>query len=126
MADLKACLGEEGDIFSYVLAADSLKPGDIITSGADAPLKPGNTLKLNYIPAGMKIHNIELTPGKGGQMCRSAGCSGSLVQKGTDGFGVVRLPSGIFCSQGNCDLSSVVRGVEEGQLGMQGNYWSYV
>lgn len=81
-------------MFSYVLAPQALKPGDPITSGADAPLKPGNTLKLKNIPTGMKIHNIELTPGKGGQMCRSAGCSGSLVQKGEDGYAVLRLPSG--------------------------------
>jgi len=86
--------GENGDMFSYILAPQTLKPGDSVTSGTTAPLKPGNALKLQNIPTGMKIHNIELTPGKGGQMCRSAGCSSTLVQKGEDGYAVLRLPSG--------------------------------
>ncbi len=71
-----------------------MKPGDTISSGTDAPLKPGNTLRLRNIPTGMKIHNVELVPGKGGQMCRSAGCSSTLVQKGDDNYAVLRLPSG--------------------------------
>lgn len=83
-------------MFSYILAPQMLKPGDSVSSGMDAPLKPGNTLKLENIPTGMKIHNIELRPGYGGQMCRSAGCSGTLVTKGDDGFAVIRLPSGFI------------------------------
>lgn len=88
-------LGEtERTMYSYVLAPQKVKAGDMIMSGVEAPLKPGNTLKLHNIPTGMRIHNIELVPGRGGQMCRSAGCYSTLLQKGEDGYGTVRLPSG--------------------------------
>ena len=90
-------------MFSYVLAPQSLKPGDTISSGKDAPLKPGNTLRLRDIPTGMKIHNVELAPGKGGKMCRSAGCSSTLVHKGEDDFAVLRLPSGHECIESTLD-----------------------
>eukprot|EP00210_Caulerpa_lentillifera_P001215 g1171.t1 len=84
----------ERTMYSYILAPQKVKPGDTIMSGDEAPLKPGNSLKLRNIPTGMRIHNIELVPGRGGQMCRSAGCYSTLLQKGEDGYGIVRLPSG--------------------------------
>lgn len=77
----------------YILAPVGLKAGDIVESGATADIKPGNALKLTNIPVGTIIHNIELKPGKGGQLVRSAGNSAQLMAK--DGqYAQVRLPSG--------------------------------
>ena len=79
---------------SYVLAPQTVGAGDVLMSGADAAIKPGNTLPLRSIPIGMQIHNVEMQPGRGGQMGRAAGTCCTLVKKGTDGYGVVKLPSG--------------------------------
>ncbi|MDR7318480.1 50S ribosomal protein L2 [Brevibacillus nitrificans] len=77
----------------YILAPHNLKVGDEIVSGADADIKIGNALPLEKIPVGTTIHNIELKPGKGGQMVRAAGTSAQLL--GRDGeFVIVRLSSG--------------------------------
>ncbi|NLJ16980.1 MAG: 50S ribosomal protein L2 [Clostridiales bacterium] len=77
----------------YILAPDKLKVGDTIRSGADADIKVGNSLDLSDIPVGTFIHNIELHPGKGGQLVRSAGNSAQLMAK-EGKLALLRLPSG--------------------------------
>jgi len=78
---------------SYIIAPAGLTDGDVIESGADADIKPGNTLPIANIPVGIFIHNIELYPGKGGQLVRSAGAAAQLMAK-ENGMAQVRLPSG--------------------------------
>ena len=78
---------------SYIIAPAGLTDGDVIESGAEADIKPGNTLPIANIPVGIFIHNIELYPGKGGQLVRSAGAAAQLMAKET-GMAQVRLPSG--------------------------------
>ena len=65
----------------YILAPNGLKVGDIVVSGPDADIKPGNALPLTNIPTGTFIHNVELYPGKGGQLARSAGNMAQLMAK---------------------------------------------
>lgn len=77
----------------YVLAPVGLNVGATIKAGKDAEIKPGNALTLSSIPAGTLIHNIELEPGKGGQLVRSAGASAQLMGK-EGNYALVRLPSG--------------------------------
>ena len=77
----------------YILAPYGLNVNDTLFSGADADIKVGNALPISAIPVGTLIHNIELTPGRGGQMVRSAGMSAQLMGK-ENGFAQVRLPSG--------------------------------
>lgn len=77
----------------YILAPDGLKVGEPIISGADAEIKDGNALPLQNIPVGSFIHNIELKPGKGGQIARSAGNAAQLVAK-EGRYAQVKLPSG--------------------------------
>ena len=77
----------------YIIAPDKLNVGDVIYSGADADIKVGNALPIANIPVGTMIHNIELKPGKGGQMARSAGNAAQLMAK-EDRYAQVRLPSG--------------------------------
>jgi len=76
----------------YILAPLGLSVGDIIKSGSDAEIKPGNTLPLKQIPTGTLIHNIELETGRGGQLVRSAGGAAQLMVK-EGGYALVRLPS---------------------------------
>ena len=77
----------------YILAPNGLKVGDVVYSSATADIKPGNCLPIANIPLGTVIHNIELYPGRGGQLCRSAGTAAQLMAKeGT--AAQVRLPSG--------------------------------
>jgi large subunit ribosomal protein L2 len=77
----------------YILAPQSLKVGDVVQSGPDAEIHDGNALPLRNIPVGSFIHNIELKPGKGGQIARSAGNAAQLVAK--EGvYAQVKLPSG--------------------------------
>ncbi len=78
---------------SYILAPAGVTDGDKIYSGADSDIKPGNTLPIANIPVGTLIHNIELYPGKGGQLVRTAGASAQLMAK-ENGMAQVRLPSG--------------------------------
>ena len=78
---------------SYIIAPVGLKDGDIVYSGAEADIKPGNTLPIANIPVGTMIHNIELYPGKGAQLVRSAGVFAQLIAK-ENGVAQVRLPSG--------------------------------
>jgi large subunit ribosomal protein L2 len=77
----------------YILAPDGLKAGDRIENGADAPPTVGNCLPLKKIPLGADIHNIELLPGQGGAMCRSAGTSATLVAR-EGNWAQITLPSG--------------------------------
>ncbi len=77
----------------YILAPDKLGVGDTVRSGADADIKPGNALPLANIPVGTVIHNIELHPGKGAQLVRSAGNMAQLMAK-ENGMALLRLPSG--------------------------------
>ena len=79
----------------YILAPVGLSVGDMVESGPDADIKPGNALPLENIPVGTVVHNIELQPGKGGQMVRSAGASAQLMGK-TGKYATLRLPSGEF------------------------------
>ena len=78
---------------SYIVAPSGVKDGDVIVSGAAADIKPGNTLPLSAIPTGIFIHNIELYPGKGGQLVRTAGSAAQLMAK-ENGMAQIRLPSG--------------------------------
>ncbi|MGI6737338.1 MAG: 50S ribosomal protein L2 [Anaerovoracaceae bacterium] len=77
----------------YILAPQTLQVGQTIESGADVDIVVGNALPLSSIPVGTVIHNIEMKPGKGGQMVRSAGNGAQLMAK-EEGFAQVRLPSG--------------------------------
>ena len=77
----------------YILAPLGLNVGDTILSGENADIKPGNALKIKNIPVGTLIHNIELMPGKGGQLVRAAGNAAQLMSK-EEKYAQVRLPSG--------------------------------
>ena len=77
----------------YIIAPQGLTAGDTVYAGASADIKPGNTLPIENIPVGTFIYNIELYPGKGGQLVRSAGCAAQLMAK-ENGMAQVRLPSG--------------------------------
>ena len=80
-------------IKAYILAPKGLEVGDVVESGDSVDIKPGNALALKIIPSGTSIHNIELKPGKGGQLVRSAGASAQVL--GVDGdYTLVRLQSG--------------------------------
>lgn len=77
----------------YILAPLELKVGDEVRSGAKAPIRPGNNLPLSAIPLGLQLHNVELLPGKGGQLGRSAGTLITLLAKEGD-YATIRLASG--------------------------------
>ncbi|MEA4922393.1 MAG: 50S ribosomal protein L2 [Eubacteriaceae bacterium] len=77
----------------YIIAPENLKVGAMVVSGPEADIQTGNALPLANIPVGTMIHNVELKPGKGAQMVRSAGNGAQLMAK-EDGFAQVRLPSG--------------------------------
>ncbi|MFR7873097.1 50S ribosomal protein L2 [Peptoniphilus sp. HMSC062D09] len=79
----------------YIIQPNGLKVGDIVESGTDADIKVGNALMLADIPVGTTVHNIEMTPGKGGQIARSAGSSAQLMAK-EGKYAQLRLPSGEF------------------------------
>jgi large subunit ribosomal protein L2 len=77
----------------YILAPKGIKDGDEIRSGSEAPIKPGNAMALRHIPVGSQVHNIELKPGRGGQLARSAGSSAQFASR--EGiYAFVRLKSG--------------------------------
>ena len=79
----------------YIIQPNGLKVGDIVESGSDADIKVGNALMLADVPVGTTVHNIEMTPGKGGQIARSAGSSAQLMAK-EGKYAQLRLPSGEF------------------------------
>ena len=78
---------------AYILAPEGIKDGDTVIAGANADIKPGNCLPIENIPVGTLIHNIELNPGQGGKLVRSAGQSAQLMAKEGQ-YAHVRLPSG--------------------------------
>jgi large subunit ribosomal protein L2 len=78
---------------SYILAPARLRVGQTVESGPEADIRPGNALPLANIPTGTLVHNVELKPGKGGQLARSAGSGVQLVAK-EGGYATLRLPSG--------------------------------
>ena len=88
-----ALLENEEGKKSYIIAPVGLTDGDVVSAGANADIKPGNVLPLSAIPVGTVIHNIELYPGKGAQLVRSAGAFAQLMAK-ENGTAQVRLPSG--------------------------------
>ena len=88
-----ALLENEAGDRSYIIAPVGLTDGMTVYSGADADIKPGNTLPIENIPVGTFIHNIELYPGKGAQLVRSAGVFAQLIAK-ENGSAQIRLPSG--------------------------------
>jgi large subunit ribosomal protein L2 len=105
---------------SYILAPNGLKTGDAVMSGPEADIRPGHCLPLSNIPVGTIIHNIEMTPGKGAQMARSAGASAELSAK-EGKFALVKIPSGevrlvqLVCratigAVGNSEWSTIVWG----------------
>jgi large subunit ribosomal protein L2 len=77
----------------YILAPVGIRVGDTVVAGENAPIRTGNALPLRNIPTGTQIHNIELYPGKGGQLCRSAGTSAQLMAK-VNNYAQLRMPSG--------------------------------
>ncbi len=88
-----ALLKDEAGKKSYVIAPLGVTDGDVLYTGPDADIKPGNTLPIANIPVGTIIHNIELYPGKGAQLVRTAGSQAQLMAK-ENGMAQVRLPSG--------------------------------
>jgi len=77
----------------YILAPKGLAVGDEVQSGAEAPIKPGNTMALRNVPVGSVVHNVELKPGKGGQLARAAGNSAQYTGR-EGGYAILRLKSG--------------------------------
>ena len=88
-----ALLEYEDGVKTYIIAPLGLKKGDVVVSGEGADIKPGNAMEIKDIPVGTMIYNIELSPGKGGQLVRSAGSTAQLMAK-ENGYAQVRLPSG--------------------------------
>ena len=88
-----ALLQYEDGVKTYIVAPLSLKKGDTVVSGKGADIKPGNALLIEDIPVGTLVYNVELYPGKGGQLVRSAGTFAQLMAK-ENGYAQVRLPSG--------------------------------
>jgi large subunit ribosomal protein L2 len=88
-----ALIKYEDEVRNYIICPQNLKIGDTVSSGKDSEIKVGNCLELKDIPQGTSIHNIELVPGNGGKMARSAGSSATLT--GYDGeHAIIRLASG--------------------------------
>ena len=88
-----ALIKYEDGVKSYILAPAGLKVGDMVMAGPDADIKPGNALPLINIPTGTIIHNVELYPGRGGQLARAAGNAAQLMAKEGE-YALLRLPSG--------------------------------
>lgn len=90
----------------YILAPVGLKLNDKVTSGKDAAIKVGNALPLAHIPVGTFVHNIELTPGKGGQLARGAGTA-AIVTAREEGFVHLKMPSGEIRRVSNKGMATV-------------------
>jgi large subunit ribosomal protein L2 len=88
-----ALLKYEDGTKAYILAAEGLKAGDKVVSGEDAEPRVGNCMPLRRVPLGMAVHNLEMQPGRGGQMCRSAGTSATLTAR-EGKWAQITLPSG--------------------------------
>ena len=107
---------ESNGTYHYILAALGMKVGQSLTSGSDIAIEIGNRLPLKNIPLGSTIHAIELKPGKGAQLVRSAGNSAQLMGRGEDGYVQVRLPSGeVRLILDTCTASMGVIGNEQHQ-----------
>lgn len=91
-ADLALIQYKDGEK-RYILAPDVLKIGDTVSSGNDVELRAGNALPLKLMPIGTVVHNVEIVPGKGGQIARGAGV-GAMIQAKEDNFVHLKLPSG--------------------------------
>ena len=88
-----ALIQYEDGVKSYIIAPSGLKVGDVVVAGASADIKIGNALPLSNIPTGTFVHNVELYPGRGGQLARSAGNAAQLMAK-EGKYALLRLPSG--------------------------------
>ncbi len=88
-----ALIQYEDGVKAYILAPEGLKVGDTVVAGPDADIKTGNALPLVNIPTGTFVHNVELYPGRGGQLARAAGNAAQLMAK-ENGYALLRLPSG--------------------------------
>lgn len=88
-----ALIEYEDGVKTYILAPEGLKVGDTVEAGPDADIKVGNALPLVNIPTGTFVHNVELYPGRGGQLARAAGNAAQLMAK-ENGYALLRLPSG--------------------------------
>jgi large subunit ribosomal protein L2 len=91
-ADIALVLYEDGER-RYILCAEGLKVGSKIISSSEAPIEPANTLPLGSIPVGSPVHNIEIRPGKGGQLVKGAGSS-AIIQGVEEKYVLLKLPSG--------------------------------
>lgn len=111
-----ARIKEANGIYHYILAANGMQVGQVITSGEEAPIEMGNRLALKNIPLGSTIHAIEIQVGKGAQLVRSAGNSAQLMGRADNGYVQVRLPSGeVRLVNENCTASIGVIGNEQHQ-----------
>jgi len=87
---------------AYIIAPQRLKAGDVVVAGSQVDIKPGNAMPLKNMPVGTIVHNIEMKPGKGGQIARSAGCYAQLIGKDS-GYAQIRLSSGeLRVVRGDC------------------------
>jgi large subunit ribosomal protein L2 len=110
-----ARIKDQKGVYHYILASNNMKIGQKITSGPDAPVEHGNRLPLKNIPVGSTIHAIELQPGKGAQLVRSAGNSAQLMAKEGE-YAQVKLPSGeVRLIHVECTASMGVIGNEQHQ-----------
>jgi len=110
-----ARIKETNGTYHYILAAQGMKQGQVITSGVEAPIEMGNRLPIKNIPIGSTIHAIELKVGGGAQLVRSAGNSAQLMGR-DNGYAQVRLPSGeVRLINENCTASLGVIGNEQHQ-----------
>ena len=111
-----ARIKEPNGTYHYILAANGMQVGQTITSGEEASIDIGNRLPLKNIPVGSTIHAIEMQPGKGAQMVRSAGNSAQLMGRAEGGYVQVRLPSGeVRLINEACTASMGVIGNEQHQ-----------
>ena len=107
---------ESNGTYHYIIAAQGMKVGQELSSGSDIAIEIGNRLPLKNIPLGSTIHAIELKPGKGAQIVRSAGNSAQLMGRGEEGYVQVRLPSGeVRLFLDTCTASMGVIGNEQHQ-----------
>jgi len=110
-----ARIKEPNGTYHYIIAAQGMKVGQVITSSEEAPIETGNRLPIKNIPIGSTIHAIEIKVGKGAQMVRSAGNSAQLMGR-DNGYAQVRLPSGeVRLINENCTASMGVIGNEQHQ-----------
>ena len=101
---------------AYIIAPEGLKVGDKVTAGENADIKPGNALPLTAIPVGTFIHNVELYPGRGAQLARSAGNMAQLMAK-ENGLALLRLPSGELRNVPESCMATI------GQVGNVDHHW---